>query len=146
MEENECPQHNFKHIGLLDVFPKCLPIEESIILLDSNHNKNNEHKFIQFFKKCISELPGPICVVRRAIFHERNNKKEHLYIVEDFNELLNIILSIAREECFYNIFFIEMKTVIIGNFELSWPIYSNAENFDLFIESAKEVNLYIRTE
>jgi len=82
--------------------------------------------------------------LKQPIFSEQKRFEKEVYKVEDSKELLNLIPYIVREECFYNIYFMEVKTVVIGNFDLSWPIYSNSANFEIFNEIAREVNLYIR--
>lgn len=145
VEETEKPCLVYKHIGILDVFPKCLSEEEAVRLLGSEHSRNNESKYVKYFQRCERSITGPIYIMRRPIFSGLNKINEDVYRIEDINELVKIIMKITREECFYNLFFSDVKTVVIGNFDLSWPIYCNSEEFFRFKEIAREVKLFIRT-
>lgn len=144
IEVIENPNLNFKHIGLLDVYPKCLTEEEAVLLLGAEHNRSNEHKYTKYFQRFEQSIPGSIYITKRPIFCRRNKVKESVYKIENSHELMGIIIQITREECFYNLFVPEAETVVIGNFDLSWPVYSNSEYFKRFNEIAREVNLYIR--
>ncbi|WP_018758016.1 hypothetical protein [Paenibacillus terrigena] len=144
VEEIENPNSFFKHIGILDVYPRCLSIEEAALLLGRDHNDRHEPQYVQYFQRCLQLMTGLVYILKQPIFSELKRFEKEVYKVEDSKELLNLIPYIAREECFYNIYLMEVKTVVIGNFDLSWPIYSNSDNFKIFNEIAREVNLYIR--
>ncbi|WP_174812609.1 hypothetical protein [Paenibacillus cellulosilyticus] len=146
IEELEEPELIFRHIGILDVYPKCLSEEEAAHSLGTEHNRRNEFRYKQYFQRCEQYISGPIYIKRCPIFSESKIAKEDVFSIEDSQELMAVVEQMTREECFYNVFFPDEQTAFIGNFDLSWPVYSNSEDFSIFIEIAKEVNLYIRTE
>jgi len=145
VEEIENPNSLFTNVGILDVYPKCLSIEDAAMLLGAEHNARYEHRFVEFFQRCVEMVPGSVYVLQRPIFSEPKHSEKAIFRIEESNDLLNILTYVTREQCFYNIYFIEAKTAIIGNFDLSWPIYSNSDNYNIFNEVARDVNLYIRT-
>ncbi|MFE4711725.1 hypothetical protein ACFRAM_12695 [Paenibacillus sp. NPDC056722] len=143
VEEYGNPGSIFRYIGLLDVHAKRLSEEEAASILSSELISRNENKFENYFRRCVQSIPGRIFVKRCPIIGGRDSH-ENIFKIEESDELMDIIKQIAREECFYNIYFVEAMTVVVGNFDLSWPIYSFSEDYRTFNQIAREVNLYIR--
>ncbi|WP_268627673.1 hypothetical protein [Paenibacillus alvei] len=44
VEEIENPNSLFTNVGILDVYPKCLSIEDAAMLLGAEHNARYEHR------------------------------------------------------------------------------------------------------
>ncbi|MCR8842642.1 hypothetical protein NQ117_03020 [Paenibacillus sp. SC116] len=68
-----------------------------------------------------------------------------LYKVTTIDEIRPFIISIGREQCFYNFFWKDSRTVIIGSFDLSLPIYSDVRHIHTFKDCAVDSELFIRT-
>ncbi|MFF2907490.1 hypothetical protein [Paenibacillus sp. NPDC057934] len=143
VEEYDNPGSIFKYIGILDVHAKRLSEEEAASILGSELISRNESKFVDYFRRCVQTIPGRI-FVKRCPINAGRDSRENVFKIEESDELLDIIKQIAREEGFYNIYFVEAMTVVVGNFDLSWPIYSFSEDYRTFNQIAREANLYIR--
>lgn len=76
---------------------------------------------------------------------KNNDFKNGAFIVEN-EELLELFAKLSlRELCFSNFFFDNSSTIIIGNYELSFPIYClHALSLKSYERVATEIGLFIR--
>jgi hypothetical protein len=73
------------------------------------------------------------------------NDDDVIFKVEN-KDFLNLFAKLSlRELCFSNFFFENTGTVIIGNYELSFPIYSLTDlTMNSYDKKAREIGLFIR--
>lgn len=68
-----------------------------------------------------------------------------LFKVYDQEALRLLVTLSARESCFSNFFFDNLNTVIIGNYDLSFPVYcTNESSFQLISNTAQDYSLFVR--
>jgi hypothetical protein len=68
-----------------------------------------------------------------------------LFKVTDFRTLRFFLKLSLREQCFSNFFFLKDKVAIIGNYDMSFPVWSVEEEiFKEYREIAEEAQLFIR--
>ncbi|MFS0840579.1 hypothetical protein [Paenibacillus sp. 1P03SA] len=152
-------------VGILDKYNRALNEEEAQRLLSyEGHNIKYEKNFVEFVFNCIRKYPDFYIFTGKfkSINHRELTKK---FDTEEVNLVLNLkksivedslikvrdisiiklILSLStREVCFSNFFF--GSFVVIGNFDLSFPVYcSNKETFNDCTKMASENGLFIRT-
>ncbi|MEY9095865.1 hypothetical protein [Paenibacillus sp. RC84] len=152
-------------VGILDKYNSALDEEEALRLISyEGHNIKYEKDFVEFVLRCIREYPDFYIFIRKL--EDINNRelkkkfdseqvnlvlKMKKTIVEDSlikvrdTSIIKLILSLStREVCFSNFFF--GSFVVIGNFDLSFPVYcSNKETFNACTKMASENGLFIRT-
>lgn len=135
IHELENPEKHFPYIGILDVFEQVLTEEEaSAILSHSKHISNNEDKFYLFFEKIYQEF-------KNIVIYNENNGGIKMNNWNQFKEFAR--LNIWELE--FSTIGLSDETAIIGNYELSFPVYSKNQNeFEKIKEIAKECNLFIR--
>ncbi|GKS11036.1 hypothetical protein YDYSY3_20360 [Paenibacillus chitinolyticus] len=152
-------------VGILDKYNKALDEEEALRLISyEGHNIKYEKNFIEFVLRCIREYPDFHIFIRnfKSINNRELKKKfdseevklvlnmktsiteDALIKVRDIS-IVKLILSLSTREVFFSNFFFG-SFVVIGNFDLSFPIYcSNKETFNDCTRMASENGLFIRT-
>ncbi|WP_088041825.1 hypothetical protein [Bacillus sp. EAC] len=138
-----------------------------------NHNLKYEKNFLLFFEKIFELNSGqPIFVQLSIPFSNKSFSNMKTVDLEEYKNVLekdsfaflhNLLKSNSnvfkvtslqalqlistlstREVCFGNIFFPALETVIVGNFELSFPVYCNDNNiFYQLNQNAETVGLFI---
>lgn len=175
IENDELLKNTFNQIGILDVFSHCLSEQEATELLSSfkDHNLKYENNFDSFFKEIFQWIQKKTVYIHLGTsfdmefkemkpsdfksFRERLSKEEYNFLVQllkyktntfkvnSVEELLFFVTLSTREIIFGSFFFPELETVIIGNYELSFPIYSKQQNiFNQLKKYAEDVGLFIR--
>ncbi|WP_078554456.1 hypothetical protein [Bacillus alkalicellulosilyticus] len=175
VEDDEFPGNTFNHIGILDVFSYCLSEHEAVEFLSSfkDHNLKYEDKFKSFFKEIFLWIQEKAVYIHVGTsfnkefknmkpsdfkdFRNRLSKEEYnlllqlveyktnTFKVDSIEGLLFFVTLSTREISFSNFFIPELETVVIGNYELSFPIYSKQQNaFNQCEKYAKDVGLFIR--
>jgi hypothetical protein len=87
----------------------------------------------------------PLTEEEPQMFRELLSYRTNTFKVYDYTYFCFFIMLSVRELCFSNFFFPKLKSVCIGNFELSFPIYCKEQNvFNQYKKLAREANLYIR--
>ena len=153
-------------VGILDKYNRALNEEEAIRLLSyEGHNIKYEKNFIEFVLRCIREYPDFHIFIRnfKSINNRELKKKfdseevklvlnmknciteDALIKIRDIS-IVKLILSLSTREVFFSNFFFG-SFVVIGNFDLSFPVYcSNEETFSDCTKMASENGLFIRTD
>jgi len=79
------------------------------------------------------------------LLKQRIYKKNNVIILTNLKHMELFVKMSFREICFSNFFFCNTSTVIIGNYEMNFPVYSlNSDFFEALILIAKECQLNIR--
>lgn len=76
----------------------------------------------------------------------KNTNKKYDTFKVDNEELLQLFAKLSlRELCFSNFFFDESSSIIIGNYELNFPVYCLPEfSMKIYEKKATDLGLYIR--
>jgi len=85
------------------------------------------------------------CLLKRrlALFGKRLTIQDHIFKVSDIDNL-RMFAKLSITECCFSNFFFE-RAVIIGNYELTLPVYYLDQNLmKELLSEARKVNLYIR--
>lgn len=172
-EGNDNPREKFKYNGILDVYSYCLSEKEAAELLSSfkDHNLKYEKNFRDFFIKTFQWTQKKPVYIHMPTFWGDDFKdlkpshfkgyhlskvekkkvvklltyKTNTFKVSTLEELLLFVMLSTREVWFPIFFFPGIKTAILGNFELSFPVYCKLQN--VFIQHKKlanEAGIYIR--
>lgn len=158
--------------AILDVFDHELSLEESSGSLGSfvEHNLKYEHRYVQFMEDIyesnnsmpvivdiylndlenvdILRILGTLDYQDKLFFIDliRHNKsKSHLFLIEN-KEALSLFVKLSTRELLFSIFhFTDAPITIVGNFDLSFPIFCNSEN-DLkeYLSIARKNDLFFR--
>lgn len=167
LEEDDNPRNKFK-VGLLDCFDYCLSAEEASELLTGKEQLKNEPLFFNFFKEIYLLNGSEVYIITKDIdrlrsfswyrflkkeFAEEEYKilkkiiksKETEFKVTDYKVLSIFVKLSTRTYNFSNFFFDNIDTAIIGNYDLSFPLYClNEESFNENLITAQKFNLHIR--
>lgn len=156
----------------LDVFNHTLSIEEANNLLGSfvDHNLKYECRYLQFIEaihKLNNSMPvivdiylsdlDNIDILRiletldyqdKLVFIDliRHNKsKAHFFLIED-KKLLSLLVKLSTRELLFSIFhFTNAPITIVGNFDLSFPVFcSNESDLIEYSKIARKNDLYFR--
>lgn len=159
--------------GVLDIFDHCLNENEAEELLFSftEHNLKNEYKFIEFMKLAY-ELNNNECIIMNFEFKDidssrildilnvldyadkilfieqlRKVKGEKQYHGINYTELIDVFTKLATREIYFPIFyFTKLPMIIVGNYDLSFPIFfKEKDSIVEYKEIAKECGLFIRS-
>lgn len=154
--------------GILDRFDRVLSEEEAAQLL-TNYEADLKYEdiYLKFFEEAF-KLNGqhPVYIFSPSITSLSNSELKLManYLnEEEFNTLrklpsktklfkvsnINLIKFFAklsiRELCFSNFFFVTSRSVILGNYELCFPIYClEDESFHKYQNQARQLGLYLR--
>jgi hypothetical protein len=145
----EEPKKIFNFIGIMDVFNRTLTLQEADELLHfPEHNLKYGKRFYNVFtelyriesgnvyviinKKWISKnvfkfILNTLSKTERNVFRKLFATKKGIYKIGDLESLMFLAKLSVNESFFVNYFFPTLETVIIGNYELSFPIYSKSE-------------------
>lgn len=158
--------------GILDTFDHCLTEEETDRLLNSftEHNLKQEHKFIEFMKLAY-ELNDHEPIIMNLPFHEiestyvlyilnmldyadrvafieqiRRIEGQRTYHKIKYWELLQLYTKLAVREIYFPIFhFTKFPVTVVGNFDLSFPLFFPEEdNLSRYKSIAEQCGLFIR--
>lgn len=148
------------NVGILDVYSYTLSEEEAAILLCSfeEHNLKYEERFVDTIKGVFQKNGGVVLVYLSKFnddinFMHKNNvrcnfskKNENELIKIDNLADLEIVVKLSTRELFFsNFFFMNIHTVIIGNYDLSFPVYCvNECDLDWLSNEANLNGLFIR--
>lgn len=145
----EEPNILYKYIGIMDVFNRALTLQEAVELLHyPEHNLKYGKRFYNVFtelynieseniyviinKKLMSKnefkfILNSLSKTERNIFRKLFSTKKGIYKIGDLESLMFLTRLSVNEIFFVNFFFPSLETVIIGNYELSFPIYSKSK-------------------
>ncbi|MBH0167204.1 hypothetical protein IHV12_19965 [Fictibacillus sp. 7GRE50] len=167
IEEEEFPNKHF-FIGILDRFNYCLSETEASELLSSfEYDMLFEESYLSFFNKIYSLnnyqtfifcpylkslSENEIKVIREnfkrddlLLFEKLLSLETDLYEVRNVSYLRLFVKLSTRSLCFSNFFFPITESLIIGNYDLAFPVYSRKENTLYSYEKvANDYGLYIR--
>lgn len=155
--------------GALDRYPRQLDEEESLKLLSNKYLDNKDRpKYVGFFNEVINSNKVVFVNCTNLVREDRilKNYKERLtktefkhllllkskslikskFIKTDNLQVLNFMCNLSLKEIIFFDFFIpERNTIIIGNFDLSLPVYAReAEDIKHLAMIAEKYELYIR--
>jgi hypothetical protein len=163
----EEPRKVFPIIGIMDVYNRVLTEQEARDLLSSHHEHNLKYgsRFLSAIteiyhtdgevfvhinkngirKKQVKFILGFLNRVEASVFRKMFAIKEGIYKIGD-EEALQFLVNLSVEELYFsNFFFPSLETVIIGNYELCFPVYSKKmEGFDECREIIERNGLFIR--
>ncbi|MBP2001252.1 hypothetical protein J2Z69_002295 [Paenibacillus shirakamiensis] len=165
-EQDELKVNTTLNFGILDRYPEKLSESESLDLLSNKYLDNNDRpKFIKFFSELLSHHE---CIIncsnlfgsRFNLTHikERVTKTEYKnllilkksiksrFIMTHDLMLLKVILNFTLKEIiFFDFYLPHEKTVILGNYDFSLPVYSKKPKFiEKLKKMAEERGLFIR--
>jgi len=165
----EKPSKLYNHIGIMDVYNRVLTEEEASELLGGSHNLKYGPKFVSTFTNIFhmenmeeNEVYVHIykkglvkaefrrilsCLNRKEanFFRKLFSSNKGIYKIGDVEALIFLTKLSVNELYFTNFFFPSLDTVIIGNWDLSFPVYSKTIiGFQRFKEIIEENGLFIR--
>lgn len=162
----EEPSNLYNCIGIMDVFNRVLNEEEASELLGRSHNIKHSAKFVSTFtnlfhigekevyvhinKKAVrkEELKYILSCLNRkeaSFFRKMFSNNKGIYKIGDVEALVFLTKLSVNELYFADFFFSSLETVIIGNYDLSFPVYSKTETgFKKCKETIEEKGLFIR--
>ncbi len=160
----EEPHKLFSHIGIMDVFNRVLTEEEASELLGRSHNVKYGEKFISTFSSLIHENEAYVHISKKGMrkeefkfilsnlnkietkfFRKLFSSDKGVYKVSDKKALILLVKLSVNELYFANFFIPSFDTVIIGNYDLSFPIYSKtAIGFERVKGIVEKNGLFIR--
>lgn len=162
----EEPSKLFNHIGIIDVYNRVLTEEEASELLGRSHNLKYGTKFINtlthFFHIEANEVYVHInkkevgkekfrhilsCLNRKEanFFRKLFSNNKGIYKIGDIEALILLTKLSVNELYFPDFFFPSLDTVILGNWDLSFPVYcKTAPGFIKCKEIVEENGLFIR--
>lgn len=160
------PSKLYNHIGIMDVYNRVLNEEEACELLGRSHNLKHGAKFVSTFIDLFHIEENEVYVhinkkgMPKEVFKYKLsclNKKEAnffrklfsnnkgLYKIDDVEALVFLTKLSVDELYFTNFFFPSLETVILGNWDLSFPVYSKtAIGFKKCKEIVEKNDLFIR--
>lgn len=162
----EEPSKFYNHIGIIDVYNRVLTEEEANELLGRSHSLIYGSKFVSTFTNLFRIEENEVyvhinkkgvgkeefryilsCLNRKeAIFFRKlfsNNKG--IYKIDDVKSLVFLTRLSVNELYFINFFFPSLDTVIMGNWDLSFPVYCKTTiGFKKCKEIFEENGLFIR--
>ncbi|MEE3955898.1 hypothetical protein [Peribacillus frigoritolerans] len=168
IQEDENPQDSF-NVGILDRFDRVLTVDESHELLTSVYlDSLYEPFFVDYFtevfkvngnesvyiysqdfarlsKKEITKCKKHLNKKEYNLLLMQLHSKEVLLKIDTISLLRLFVILSTRTLIFSNFFFPQTGTVIVGNYDLSFPLYSlNKTQFDEYSELARRHGLFIR--
>lgn len=148
-------------VGVLDVFPYILSENEAEHLLSSfeNHNLKYEVRFIETIRKVFYKNGKEVLIYCPNIneYFLEHTEEESL-LTKDIVQLQSDVFKVTsdeyleefirlstRELLFSNFYFTNIPAVIIGNYDLSFPVYCLKKvDFDWICKQTKREGLFIR--
>lgn len=98
----------------------------------------------RFYKRLFKSLEKKEKKIINILLNNLHDKK--FFNIDDL-EVLHLLTKLSlREICFSNFFFVNTESIIIGNFELSFPIYCiDRKELETYKKFTCETGLFIRT-
>lgn len=164
----EEPRKMYPFIGIMDVFNRVLTEEEASELLGRSHNLKYGAKFVSTFthlfhteenevyvhiykkgfiqnKKVFKFILASLNRAEASLFRKLFSTNKGIYKIGDVEALIFLTKLSVNELHFSNFFFPYLDTVIIGNYELSFPVYSKTLiGFKKCKDIIEENGLFIR--
>lgn len=164
----EEPRKIYPFIGIMDVFNRVLTEEEASELLGRSHNLMHSAKFVSTFTQLFHMEENEVYVhiykkgfiqyktvfkfilaslnrVEASLFRKLFSTNKGIYKIGDVEALIFLTKLSVNELHFSNFFFPSLDTVVIGNYELSFPVYSKTLiGFKKCKELVDENGLFIR--
>ncbi|KWW21951.1 hypothetical protein AS888_05585 [Peribacillus simplex] len=162
----EEPSKLYNHIGIMDVYNRVLTEEEASELLGRSHNVKYGPKFVSTFTNLFQIEENEVyvhiykkglvkaefrhilsCLHRKEanFFRKLFSSNKGIYKIGDVEALIFLTKLSVNESYFTNFFFPSLDTVIIGNWDLSFPVYSKTTiGFQKVKEIIEENGLCIR--
>lgn len=159
------PKKIFPFIGIMDVYNQVLTDQEARDLLGYEHHLKNGFRllsalnqifrtdnevFVHLNKKglCKAEYKFILSSLNRVegnIFRKIFATNKGTYKIGD-EEALKFLVNLSVEELYFsNFFFPSLDTVFIGNYDLSFPVYSKTkEGFEKCREIIERNDLFMR--
>jgi len=162
----EEPSKQYNFIGIMDVYNRVLNEEEASELLGRSHNIKHSAKYVSTFTNLfhLCEKEVYVHINKKAVEKEKLkyilsclNRKEAnffrklfsnnkgIYKIGDHEAIVFLTKLSVNELCFADFFFPSVDTVIIGNYDLSFPVFSKTIiGFNKCKEKIEENGLFIR--
>ncbi|MFJ8515020.1 hypothetical protein [Lysinibacillus xylanilyticus] len=161
----EEPSKFYSRIGIMDVFNRVLTEEEASELLGRSHNLKYSPNFVSAFTDLFHLQENKVYVIinkgmrkgdfkyllsclnreEAKFFRKLFSNNKGIYKIDDVEALIFLTKLSVNELYFTNFFFPLLDTVIIGNWDLSFPIYCKTTlGFDKCKGIIEENGLYIR--
>ncbi len=158
--------------GFLDVFDHVLSCDEADVLFTSfeEHNLKYEDRYVEFIND-VYELNKSKPIVVEMYLNELSNveilrilnildykdkliflelvrnieNSYYLFLIQSSVILPLLIRLSTRELLFTTFYFTEIPISIVGNFDLSFPIFfENPNDICTYLDISKETNLFLR--
>ncbi|MBL0387276.1 hypothetical protein JJB07_11500 [Tumebacillus sp. ITR2] len=121
---------------------------------------DNDHFPIYAYSPKLSKINGPelqlilssldrknMINLRKLVCSWKQENQPEVFRITNYDQILLLIQLSTRELCFSNFFFIKSKSVIVGNYDLSFPIYCLDEKMlDTYSMLARNKGLFIRRQ
>ncbi|MGG3890827.1 hypothetical protein [Metabacillus fastidiosus] len=162
----EEPDKLYKYIGIMDVYNRVLNEEEACELLGRNHNLKYGIRFVSTFINLFHIAGNEVyvhiskkgmtkewlkyklsCLNRKeaSFFRKLFSNNKGLYKIYDVEALIFLTKLSVDELYFTDFFFPSLDTVILGNWDLCFPLYSKtAAGFNNCKEIVEGNGLFIR--
>jgi len=162
----EDPRKLFGFVGIMDVFNFVLNEEEASELLGAGHHIKHGAKFVSTFRDLMDSSDQEVYVhlYKKAIGKEQKkyvlnclgrteakvfrnlfSDNKGVYKVGDHEALVFLTKLSVNELVFANFFFPSLDSAVIGNYDLSFPVYSKTlRGFNTCRELAEKNSLFIR--
>ncbi|MFB5282666.1 hypothetical protein [Peribacillus sp. Hz7] len=164
----EEPRKVYPFLGIMDVFNRVLTEEEANELLGRSHNLKYGSKFVSTFtnlfhmeenevyvhvykkgfiqnKKVFKFILASLNRAEASLFRKLFSTSKGVYKIGDVEALIFLAKLSVNELHFSNFFFPSLETVVIGNYELCFPVYSKTkEGFEKCREIIERNGLFIR--
>ena len=161
----EEPKRFYPFIGIMDVYKQLLTEEQARYLLNWRHTEkfgsrflttitqmyHIEHEvYVHFHTKELDKaefkyILSTLNKLEAGMFRKLFDSGTNLYKIGD-EEALQFLVNLSINELYFlNFFFPSLETVLIGNFELCFPIYSkNKQGFENCREIIERNFLFLR--
>ena len=118
-------------------FTNLIPMQENQAYVHINKNGMRKEE-LRYILSCLNREEA-------KCFRKLSSNQKGIYIIDDIEALILLSILSVYELCFTNFFFPILDTVIIGNFDLSFPVYSKTTTgFKKCKEIIEENDLFIR--
>ncbi len=154
------------YIGIMDVYDRVLTEEEASEFLGRDHNLKHGARFVNTFTELFHIEENEVYVhiykkglrkevfkcilaslkrVEASLFRKLFSKRKGIYKIDDV-EALAFLTKLSLDELYFaDFFFPSLDTVILGNYDFSFPVYSKtATGFKKCKEIVEENGLFIR--
>lgn len=162
----EDPRKRFGFVGIMDVFNRVLNEEEANELLRPSHHIKHGAKFVSTFRDLMDFSGQEVyvhlykkgvgkkrkkyvlsCLSRTEakVFRNLFSTNKGIYKVSDHEAIIFLTKLSVNELVFANFYFPSLDSAVIGNYDLSFPVYSKTyRGFSKCREIAEKNSLFIR--